>query len=300
MTFSPLVECVPNFSEGRDSAVLDALGDAIRGVPGVRLLDVHRDADHHRSVFTFVGAPDAVAEAAFAAVRCAVDRIDLRVHRGEHPRLGAADVVPFVPIRDATMDDCVRLARVCGRRIGDALGVPVYLYQAASTRPERRDLADVRKPRFEGLSACLASDPAWIPDFGPRVVHPSAGATIVGARDVLIAFNVGLDTTDVEAARSIARVLRERNGGLPGVKALGLFVGGRAQVSMNLCDPGRTSMKEAYDAVVREAAARRIAVTHSELVGLVPERFFDSGWISALRMKGFRVTQILERVLGGA
>ena len=292
----PLIECVPNFSEGRDPTVLDALADAVQSVPGTRLLDVHRDADHNRSVFTLVGPPDAVAEAAYAGVCCAVGRIDLRTHRGEHPRMGAADVVPFVPLQDATLDDCVRLARVFGERVG-AFGLPVYLYQAAATRPGRRDLADVRRPRFEGLPALIATDPAWAPDFGPKAVHPTAGAATVGARQVLVAYNVWLDTPDVAAAGSIARVLRERHGGLPGGKALGLRGGGRAQVSMNLCDPGRTSMKEAFDAVAREAAARRLAVSHSELVGMVPERYFDSGWIPALRLKGFRVTQILERNL---
>jgi glutamate formiminotransferase len=299
MTPTPLIECVPNFSEGRDAAVLDALAAAIEAVPAVRLLDIHRDGDHNRSVFTFVAPPDAIVEAAVAAVRCAADRIDLRKHRGEHPRMGAADVVPFVPLRDATLDDCAGLARECGKRIGGSLGIPVYLYQAAASRPDRRNLADVRHPRFEGLPALIASDPDWAPDFGPRAVHPSAGAALVGARNFLVAYNVWLDSPDLEAAKTIARIVRERNGGLPGVKALGVFIAeaGRAQVTMNLCDPGRTSMKAAFDAVAREAAARRIAVSHSELVGMVPERFFDSGWIHALKLKGFRVTQILERSL---
>jgi glutamate formiminotransferase len=297
MPLSPLVECVPNFSEGRDPAVIDAISDAVRAIPGARLLDVHRDPDHHRSVLTVAAPPAVAVEAAVAAVRVAAARIDLRAHRGEHPRMGAADVVPFVPLDGTTLDDCARLARECGGRIGGELGLPVYLYGAAATRPDRRNLADVRQPRFEGLPALIASDPAWAPDFGPKAVHPSAGACLVGARNVLIAFNVGLETADVAVARTIARIVRERDGGMPGVKALGMLVGGRAQVSMNLCDPGRTSMQEAYEAVAREASARRIRVSHSELVGMVPERFFEPGWITALRLQGFRATQILERSL---
>jgi glutamate formiminotransferase len=299
MPNSPLVECVPNFSDGRDPAVLDAIGNAILSVPGAQLLDVHRDADHNRSVFTFVAPPGMIVEAAVAAVRCAAERIDLRAHHGEHPRMGAADVIPFVPLRGTSLEDCVRLARDCGQRIGNELGIPVYLYEAAATRPDRRNLADVRRPRFEGLPALIATDPAWAPDFGPKAVHPMAGASAVGARTVLVAYNVWLQTPDVAVAKSIAHAVRERDGGLPGVKALGLFIqgAGLAQVSMNLCDPGRTSMQEAYEAVAREASARRVKISHSELVGMVSERFFDSGWIPSLKLKGFRVTQIIERNL---
>jgi len=297
MPASPLVECIPNFSEGRDPAVIEAIGEAIRSAPGARLLDVHRDPDHHRSVFTLAAPPDAIVGAALAAVRCAVGRIDLRTHRGEHPRVGAADVVPFAPLAGSTRDDCVRLARDCGRRIAEELGLPVYLYGAAATRPGRRNLADLRRPRFEGLPALIASDPAWAPDFGPKAVHPSAGACLVGARDVLVAYNVWLDTADVAVAKTIARIVRDRDGGMPGVKALGLSVAGRTQVSMNLCDPGRTSMQEAFEAVAREASARGVRVSHSELVGMVPERFFDSSWIPGLKLKGFRWPQVIERSL---
>lgn len=296
----PLVACVPNFSEGRDPAVIKRISDAIRSAEGVRLLDVHMDAAHHRSVFTFVGPPQAVVDAAVAGARPAVEMIDLRRHQGVHPRMGAVDVIPFVPLGGATMPMCVALAQGCGRRIGEELGVPVFLYGEAASRPERRNLAEVRRPRFEGLRDLVGSAPAWAPDFGPGRLHATAGATAVGARGPLIALNVYLDTPDVAVARAVARAVRERDGGLPGVKALGFFLAerGRAQVSMNLCDPGRTSMKQAFDAVAREAAARGAAAVSSELVGMVPEAHFDPAWVSALRLSGFRERQVIERNFG--
>jgi glutamate formiminotransferase len=296
---SPLVECVPNFSEGRDPAVIKRISEAIRSVEGVRLLDVHMDEAHHRSVFTFVGPPQAVADAAVAAARPAVEMIDLRRHRGAHPRMGAVDVVPFVPLAGATLRMCAALAQGCGRRIADELGVPVYLYGEAASRPERRNLAEVRRPRFEGLGARMASDPAWAPDFGPPRLHATAGAAAVGARPPLVAFNVYLDTPDAATARAVARAVRERDGGLPGVKALGFFIEGRrqAQVSMNLCDPGRTSMKDAFVAVARAAAARGAKAVSSELVGMISEAFFDPAWPAALKIEGFRERQVIERNL---
>ena len=216
---SALVECVPNFSEGRDQAVLDALRAAITSVPGVRLLDVQADRDHHRSVFTFVSAPAAAAEAAFRAVRVASERIDLRRHSGEHPRMGATDVVPFIPVDGCTMEDCVALARALGERIGRELSIPVYLYAKAASRPSRERLPDVRKGEFEGLRDLIGKDPERDPDFGPRAIHPSAGATAVGARAFLVAYNIYLAKAGEPLAKAIAKRIRTSSGGLPAVQA---------------------------------------------------------------------------------
>ena len=216
---SPLVECVPNFSEGRDRETIDALRAALVSVPGVLLLDVHTDASHHRAVFTFVAPPEPAAEAAFRAMQVATARIDLRTHRGEHPRMGATDVVPFVPVRDVTMDDCVALARRLALRAGTELQIPIYLYGRAATRPERERLPDIRKGEFEALRERIGRDPAADPDFGPRRIHPTAGATAIGARPFLVAFNVYLDAADVTVAHEIARRIRSPKGGLPAVQA---------------------------------------------------------------------------------
>ncbi len=269
---SPLVECVPNFSEGRDSAVIDALRTALTGVPGVRLLDVQSDAAHHRSVFTLVAPPAAAAEAAFRAVAVARERIDLSQHSGEHPRMGATDVVPFIPVRDVTMDDCVVLARQLAERVGRELEIPVYLYARAAARPERERLPDVRKGEFEGLRERIGSDAAADPDYGPRRIHPTAGATAIGARPFLVAYNIYLATPDVAIAKEIAKKIRTSSGGLPAVQASGFDVGGRAQVSMNLLDIDVTAPAVVFTAVRDLAAARGVAIERSEIVGLVPER----------------------------
>src|SRR6266705_5650989 len=219
---APLVECVPNFSEGRDRATLEALERAITSVPGAKLLDVQADAAHHRSVFTFVAPPGAAVEAALRAMRVATERIDLTRHTGEHPRVGATDVVPFVPVRDVTMDDCVALARRLAERAATALTIPIYLYARAATRPERERLPDIRKGEFEGLRDRIGKDPAADPDFGPRHVHPTAGVTAIGARPFLVAFNIYLDTGDVAVAKQIARQIRTSGGGLPAVQPSGV------------------------------------------------------------------------------
>src|SRR6266516_3353287 len=234
---SPLVECVPNFSEGRNAATIDALRRALSSAPGVRLLDVQADAAHNRSVFTFVAPPDASVEAVLAAMRVATERIDVSRHSGEHPRMGATDVVPFVPVRDATMDDCVALARQLAQRAAAELRIPSYLYAKAATRPERERLPDIRKGEFEGLRERLGKDPAADPDFGPKRIHPTAGATAIGARPFLVAFNIYLDTRDVAIAKEIAKQIRTSSGGLPALQASGFEVGGKAQVSMNLLEP---------------------------------------------------------------
>jgi glutamate formiminotransferase / formiminotetrahydrofolate cyclodeaminase len=269
---APLVECVPNFSEGRDRDTLEALRAAITSVPGVTLLDVQADPSHNRSVFTLVARPDAAVEAAFRGMRVATQRIDLTKHRGEHPRMGATDVVPFVPVRDVTMDECVALARRLAERAANEFAVPIYLYARAATRPERERLPDVRKGEFEGLRERIGKDPAADPDFGPRHVHPTAGATAIGARPFLVAFNIYLDTGDVRVAKQIAQEIRTSSGGLPAVQASGFEVNGKAQVSMNLLDIDTTSPATVFAAVESRARERGIGVLKSEVVGLIPER----------------------------
>lgn len=291
---SALVECVPNFSEGRNQAVLDELRAAITSVPGVALLDVQADTDHNRSVFTFVAAPDAAAEAAFRAVKVARDRIDLRNHKGEHPRMGAADVVPFIPVSDCTMDDCVALAKKLGERIGAELEIPVFLYSKAAARPERERLPDVRKGEFEGLRDQIGTDPAKDPDFGPKKIHASAGATAVGARPFLVAFNIYLKGGDEALAKAIARKVRTSGGGLPALQAMGITVGGQPQVSMNLVDIDVTSMDAAYQAVASAAREDGADVAWSEIVGLVPERAVLKGAETYFRLREPMAPHILE------
>src|SRR2546422_434523 len=268
----PLVECVPNFSEGRNRETIDALRAALLSVPGVRVLDVQTDTSHNRSVFTFVAAPGPAVEAAFRAMRVATERIDLTGHRGEHPRMGATDVVPFVPVQGVTMDDCVALARQLAQRAAAELEIPIYLYARAATRPERERLPDVRKGEFEGLRERLGRDPAADPDFGPRRIHPTAGATAIGARPFLVAFNVYLDTPDVTIAKEIAKRIRTSGGGLPAVQASGFAVDGRAQVSMNLLDIDETPPVTVVGEIEREAQKRGVTVVKGEIVGLIPER----------------------------
>jgi glutamate formiminotransferase/formiminotetrahydrofolate cyclodeaminase len=264
---SPLVECVPNFSEGKDPAVLAALRAAIVAVPGVKLLDVQSDSAHHRSVFTFVAPPQAAVEAAFRAMQVATARIDLTKHKGEHPRMGATDVVPFIPIRDVTMEDCVGLARRLGERVGTELAIPVFLYARAASRPERVLLPDLRKGEFEGMRVRTIE-----PDFGPSHVHRTAGATAIGARPFLVAYNVFLDTRDVSIAKDIAKQIRTSSGGLPAVQASGFEVDGFAQVSMNLLDIDITPPATVFGAIKALAGKRGVDVKKSEIVGLIPER----------------------------
>jgi glutamate formiminotransferase/formiminotetrahydrofolate cyclodeaminase len=271
----PIVECVPNFSEGRRPEIIQAITEAAASVPGVHVLDVQSDVDHNRSVVTLIGPPEAVEEAAFRSTACAAERINLDQHQGAHPRIGAADVVPFIPISGVTMEECVLLARRLGQRVGEELSIPVYLYEAAATRPERINLADVRRGEYEGLKVEIETDPARAPDFGPAKLGP-AGATVIGARPFLVAFNVYLNTDDVSIAKRIARAVRHSSGGLRHVKALGLLVEGvngrkQAQVSMNLTDFRRTPIHRVVEMIRSEAAQSGVAVTHSELVGLAPQ-----------------------------
>jgi glutamate formiminotransferase/formiminotetrahydrofolate cyclodeaminase len=287
------IECVPNFSEGRRAEVVDSLRRAIASVPGIVVLDVHSDADHNRSVVTFAGPEAAVPEAAFEAIRLAATLIDLDHHRGEHPRIGATDVVPFVPLAGATLEGCAALARQLGRRVGDELGIPVYLYEAAATRPERINLEALRRGEYEGLRDAITSDPARAPDFGPARLGP-AGATVIGARPPLIAFNIFLNTSDVALARKIAHTIRASSGGLPCVKALGLEVDGLAQVSMNLTDFRRTSLPTVVEAVRREAEQLGVAILRSELVGLIPQQAMIDTAATTLHLEGFEPAQVLE------
>ncbi len=291
-----VVECVPNFSEGRRKDVVDTIGSAIAGVAGARILDVQMDADHNRSVITFVGDRRAVSEAAFRAASAAVERIDMNGHRGEHPRVGALDVLPFVPLAGVTIDDCVALARAVGHRIADELHVPVYLYEAAATRPDRRALPDVRRGEYEGLKAEIETNPDRKPDFGPARLHPTAGACIVGARPVLIAWNVNLRTADVGIAKRIAKAIRESDGGLPAVRAKGFALSerGLVQVSMNMVDYRRTSLVQAFESIRRLADKEGVEIAESEIVGLVPLDALVDGATQYFKLARFHRAQILE------
>ena len=291
-----VVECVPNFSEGRNPDVVRALVDVVHSVPGVALLDETMDPDHHRAVVTLAGRPYAVAEVAFQMARVASQLIDLRSHHGEHPRVGATDVMPFVPIRGVSMQDCVQLARMVGQRLGNELKIPVFLYEEAASRPERKNLEWIRKGGLKGLGARMETDPAWVPDFGPKHLHQTAGATVVGARWPLIAFNVNLKSRDLSVATDIAKVVRQSSGGLPFVKAIGvdLKTSGLVQVSMNLTNHEETPLHVAFAVVQREAEARGVDVAGTEIIGLVPEQALITTAQQALHLDQFDGRQVLE------
>ena len=280
----PLIECVPNFSEGRDASTVSAIRQAIESVPGVMLLRWEMDEDHNRSVITFAGPPEAVTEAAFCGIAEAVKRIDLRRHSGVHPRIGAADVVPFVPLEGASMQDCVAIAHATGQRVWERLGVPVYFYEAAAVNADRAPLENCRRGGFE--------NPALAPDLGGPELHVSAGACVIGARKLLIAFNVNLDTQDLGVAEAIARKLRASSGGLPFLKAIGRPLASRklVQVAMNLTDFEQTSMHQVFDAVRAEAAALNVPIAGTQIVGLVPRKAIE-------RCEHFEEDLILEHRL---
>ena len=291
-----VVECVANFSEGRNSETVRALVGAIQSVPGVAVLNETLDPDHHRSVITFAGRPFSVAEAAFQAAQTAARLIDLRMREGQHPRIGATDVLPFVPIQGVTMEECIELARLVGRRIGNELKIPVFLYEEAVLRPDRRRLETIRQGGLPGLAGRMAADAGWSPDFGPKGLHETAGATVVGARPPLIAFNVNLQTNDPSVARDIARTVRESNGGLPYVKAIGVTLASRGmvQVSMNLTNFEKTPLHAALDAVQREADRRGVLIAGTELVGLLPQQALVQVAEHALKLERFDVNAIVE------
>jgi glutamate formiminotransferase len=291
-----IVECVPNFSEGRRKEVVDAIAAAIASVPKVRLLDQEMDANHNRCVITFVGDRASVAEGAIAGARKAVELIDMNAHRGEHPRIGALDVLPFVPISGVTMADCAELARAVGRRLAEELDIPVYLYAAAATRSDRKILANVREGEYEGLKAEIETNPDRAPDFGPRRMHPTAGATAVGARPVLIAWNVNLATNDLHLAKRIAKEIRESDGGFPGVQARGFALAdkGIVQVSMNTLDYRTTSLVRTFQAIRAKAQAAGVDVAETEIIGLIPLDALVDGAKEYFRLTGLRREQILE------
>lgn len=295
----PIVECIANYSEARRTEVVDAIARAIIEVPGVFLLDRHSDLDHNRSVLTFAGAPHAVEEAAFRSIAKAAELINLDEHTGEHPRIGATDVVPFVPISGVNMQDCVEIARRLGRRVGEELGIPVYLYEQAATRPERQNLENIRRGQYEGLKDEIATNPERQPDFGPARLG-SAGATVIGARHPLIAFNVYLTTDEVSIAKKIARAIRHSSGGLRYVKALGMLVDGRAQVSMNLTNYKDTPLERVVELIRREASRYGVGIQHSELVGLIPQDALVNAAVWYLQLDQFEPDQILERRLAQA
>jgi glutamate formiminotransferase len=296
-----VIECVPNFSEGRRLEVVDAIVASAAAVPSVHVLDRTSDASHNRSVITLVGSGEDLVEAAVRMARTAMERIDLREHTGEHPRMGATDVVPFVPVAGVTMSRCVELARSCGRRLGEELGIPVFLYEFAATRPERKNLADVREGQFEGLREKIGTDPARVPDFGPAQIHPTAGATAVGARKFLIAYNVNLASNDVKLAKRIAKSIREKDGGFKCVKAMGFHLADRdlAQVSMNMTDYETTSLLTVYEAIERLAGEAGVKPLESELVGLAPAAALPGDVPARIQLRDFDPgKQIIERRAG--
>jgi glutamate formiminotransferase / 5-formyltetrahydrofolate cyclo-ligase len=293
-----IIEVIPNVSEGRRPDIVEQLAAAIRAIPGARLLDYSSDPSHNRAVFTFVGDRDSVKLATLALFTAALPAIDLREHRGEHPRLGAVDVVPFVPIEGITMEECVALAKEVGAMIAERFGVPVYLYEEASTNPIRKNLEDIRRGEFEGLAAKMRL-PEWVPDFGPREPHSSAGASVVGARMPLIAYNINLNTNRLDVAKKIAAAIRHSSGGLRFVKAAGFMLEDRniAQVSMNLTNYQKTPIFRVFEIVKREAERYGVSILESEIVGLVPSAALVSAAEFYLQLERFGPEQVLENKL---
>jgi glutamate formiminotransferase/formiminotetrahydrofolate cyclodeaminase len=292
----PTVECIANYSEARRPAVIQAIAEAIQGVPQVRILDFHSDVDHNRTVITFIGPPFEIEEAAFRSIAKAAELINLDEHTGEHPRIGATDVVPFVPISGVSMQDCVALATRLGKRVGDELSIPVYLYEEAATRPERRNLEAIRRGEYEGLKVEITTNLERKPDFGPAQLG-HAGATVIGARNPLIAYNVYLTTEDISIAKKIARAIRHSSGGLRYVKALEMLVDGRAQVSMNLTNYHGTPVARVVETIRREAQRYGVSIHHSELVGLIPQEALVDAAVWYLQLDQFKSEQILETKL---
>ena len=291
-----IMECIPNISEGRRLDLVEEFADIVRAVPGVTLIDYSSDASHNRSVFTFLGDPDQVMEAAFRFAQHAVEKIDLRVHEGEHPRMGAVDVIPFVPIRDMDMQECVERSKVLGERLANELDLPVFLYEESASAPHRKNLAAIRKGQFEGMAAKVLED-QWHPDFGGNRIHTSAGVVAVGARQPLIAFNINLDTSDVSIAKKIAKIIREKDGGFRAVKALGVMLEERniAQVSINMCDYKQTPLYRVLEFVRFEAARYGVHVVGTEIIGLAPMMAFVDAADYYLQIEKFEpFKQVLE------
>lgn len=294
-----IVECVPNFSEGRERSVIDQIVAAIQSVPGLIVMDVEMDSDHHRSVITFVGEKESIGEGALRAIGKAAELIDLNKHSGAHPRLGATDVVPFVPVRNATLEECVAIARRVGQEAARRFAIPIYLYEAAATRPERVHLENIRQGQFEGLRRQIETSAERLPDFGASRIHPTAGATAIGARKFLIAYNINLNCSDVEVAKRIAKAVRFSNGGLRYVKAMGVDLKARnhTQVSMNLTDFEQTPLHRVFEMVTREAERYGVTVAGSEIVGLVPQKALEISAEYYLRVENFRQELVFENRL---
>lgn len=297
-----IVECVPNFSEGKDKKIIDAIFDSAKSVKSVKVFELEYNASHNRMLFTIVGEPEDVLTSVFESIKTATKLIDMNVHIGEHPRIGATDVVPFVPVSGVSMEECVELARKLGQKVGDKLEIPVFLYEEAATKPENRNLADVRIGEYEGLKIKMSAQGGSVsggnkPDFGPAKPHPTAGAIVIGARKYLIAFNVNLDTPDVQVAKDIAKKIREKDGGLPGVKALGFLVDGKAQVSMNLVDFEKTNFDQAYRAIEKEIRNYKLEIRNSEIYGMIPLESLVAAVKTTFKADTFKSGQILEKKL---
>lgn len=293
-----IVECIPNISEGRRTEVVEACIGVIKEVPGVILLDYSSDPSHNRSVITMVGEPEQVAEAAFRLAKAARDNIDLTVHTGEHPRMGAIDVIPFVPIKEMTVAECVELSKTVGERIANELEIPVFLYEDSASAPHRKNLASIRKGQFEGMAEKVHEDD-WHPDFGGGRIHPTAGVVAVGARAPLVAYNINLSTSDIKIADKIAKIIRERSGGFRHVKALGVMLEDRniAQVSINMCNYEKTPLYRVFELVRIEAARYGVTITGSEIIGLAPMNALIDTAEYYLQLEGFSKAQVLENRL---
>ncbi len=314
-----IIECVPNISEGRNQKTITTIQQSVQGIKGVKLISCESDADHNRSVLTLAGEPEGLLDGAFEIYRLALELIDLRKHQGEHPRMGAVDVCPFIPVQESSMEECVELANKLGERVGKELSVPVYLYESAAQNPERQNLAKIRKGQFEKLRELIGQDQSKVPDYGPNAIHPSFGATAIGARFFLIAYNVNLEGDAVELAQAIGKAIREKNGGLAGVKAMGfeIEIAGKkyAQVSMNLVDYRKTSPAQAYQRIMELAREQNVEVKESELVGVIPQaamelcakqlgieasdnlQVLNQEVAKALKLKDYRPELILENNL---
>jgi glutamate formiminotransferase len=290
-----LVESVPNFSEGTNLTKIKQIANSAKKIKGVKILNVEWDKSHNRSLVTLIGAPDKVLKASFEMIKTATKLIDMRKHKGEHPRIGATDVVPFVPVSGVTLAECVVLSNELAKRVAKELKIPVYLYEAAAKRKNRVNLADVRKGEYESLKKEIQTNPERKPDYGPSKMHPSAGAIVIGARKYLVAYNVNLDTKNIEIAKKIASRLREKNGGLPAVKALGFKVGGYAQVSMNLVDFEKTNFDEAYRAIEKEAERFKVGIRNSEIYGMIPLEALVRATVTSFKVKSFKSDQVLEK-----
>ena len=292
-----IVECVPNFSEGRNLTKIKKIANSAKKIKGVRILDTEWDKSHNRCLVTIVGAPEPVLKAAFEMIKTATKLIDMRIHKGEHPRIGATDVVPFVPVSGATLKECVVLSNKLAKKVAKELKIPVYLYEASAKRTDRVNLADVRRGEYEGLGVEIETNKERKPDYGLSKMHPTAGAIVIGARKYLVAYNVNLATRDVEVAKKIAKKVREKDGGLPAVKALGFEVGGYAQVSMNLVDFEKTNFDEAYRAIEKEAKKLKVEIKSSEIYGMLPLESLVRAVKNTFKADEFKSDQVLEKKL---